>query len=79
MPRKYRRALDLLSSSEVFATALGKHVKHTMKEEYLVYSGMECWQPGFEPFLSEFLQKSSPLVRIRRAEARSHTPWLETI
>lgn len=71
LPRRYRQAYDLLSSNEVFATALGKHVKHSMKEEFVVHSGLECWQPGFEPFISEFLQKSSPLVRIRRAEART--------
>ncbi|HOJ96655.1 MAG TPA: CCA tRNA nucleotidyltransferase [Methanospirillum sp.] len=71
LPRRYRHAQDLLSSPEVFATALGKHVKHSMKEGYTVHSGIECWQPGFEPFISEFLQKSSPLVRIRRAEART--------
>jgi len=71
LPRRYRRAYDLLSSPEVFATALGKHVKHSMKEEFMVHSGLECWQPGFEPFISEFLQKSSPFVRIRRAEART--------
>jgi len=71
LPRRYRQASDLLSSNEVFETALGKHVKHSMKEEYVVHSGLECWQPGFEPFISEFLQKSSPLVRIRRAEART--------
>ncbi|ABD42502.1 tRNA adenylyltransferase [Methanospirillum hungatei JF-1] len=71
LPRRYRQASDLLSSNEVFGTALGKHVKHSMKEEFVVHSGLECWQPGFEPFISEFLQKSSPLVRIRRAEART--------
>ncbi|MCA1916703.1 CCA tRNA nucleotidyltransferase [Methanospirillum hungatei] len=71
LPRRYRQASDLLSSNEVFATALGKHVKHSMKEEFVVHAGLECWQPGFEPFISEFLQKSSPLVRIRRAEART--------
>lgn len=71
LPRRFRRAIDLLSSSEVFATALGKHVKCSMAEEFSVHYGIECWQPGFEPFISEFLQKSSPLVRIRRAEARS--------
>jgi len=79
LPRRFRRALDLLSSQEVFATALGKHVKHAMKEELLIFSGIKCWQPGFEPFISEFLQKSSPLVRIRRAEARSSRSRLETI
>ena len=31
LPRRYRQAYDLLSSNEVFATALGKHVKHSMK------------------------------------------------
>ena len=71
LPRRFRRAVDLLSSPDVFGTALGKHVKHAMADGFSVYYGMECWQPGFEPFLSEFLQKSSPLVRVRRAETRS--------
>ncbi|NLV26495.1 MAG: CCA tRNA nucleotidyltransferase [Methanomicrobiales archaeon] len=79
LPRRFRRAVDLLSSSEVFSTALGKHVKSAMSDEFSVYYGIECWQPGFEPFISEFLQKSSPLVRIRRAEARSSQSLLETI
>ncbi|MDD3575020.1 CCA tRNA nucleotidyltransferase [Methanospirillum sp.] len=71
LPRRYRHAIDLLSSPEVLATSLGKHVKHSMKDNFIVHSGIECWQHGFEPFISEFLQKSSPLVRIRRAEARA--------
>jgi tRNA nucleotidyltransferase (CCA-adding enzyme) len=71
LPRRFRRAYDLLSSSDVFGTALGKHIKQAMKEGYTVHSGIECWQEGFEAFISEFLQKSSPLVRIRRAEART--------
>lgn len=70
LPRRFRTAIELLSSDEVFSTALGKHVKQSMTEEYAVFSGMECWQDGFKPFISEFLQRSSPLVRIRRAEAR---------
>ncbi|MDD1723885.1 MAG: CCA tRNA nucleotidyltransferase [Methanospirillum sp.] len=79
LPRRFRRAADLLASPEVLATALGKQVKYAMSEEYHVYCGMDCWQEGFQPFISEFLQKSSPLVRIRRAEVRSRYTLLETI
>lgn len=79
LPRRFRNALELLSSEEVFSTALGKHVKQSMAEEFSVLTGMECWQEGFKQFISEFLQKSSPLVRIRRAEARTSDQRLETI
>ncbi len=70
IPRKYRSAYELLSSQEVFGTALGKHIKISMQEGYAVHRGTDCWQEGFEVFISAFLQKSSPLVRIRRAEQR---------
>lgn len=79
LPRRFRRAADLLASPETLATALGKQVKYAMSEEYHVSCGMDCWQEGFQPFISEFLQKSSPLVRIRRAEMRSRHTLLETI
>jgi tRNA nucleotidyltransferase (CCA-adding enzyme) len=66
--RKFRTVRDLFSSSEVFQTALGKHVKIAMEEGYTIREGMECWDLGFEIFISDFLMKSSPLVRIRRME-----------
>ena len=70
LPRRFQHATDLLSSSEIFKTGLGKHVKQSMTEGFQVLNGIECWREGFEAFISEFLEKSSPLVRIRRAEAR---------
>ncbi len=67
--RKFRSVRELFSSKEVFQTALGKHVKMAMEEEYTILSGMECWAPGFEIFMSDFLMRRSPLVRIRGMEA----------
>lgn len=69
--RRYRTAYDLLKSKEVNGAAHGKHIKMILQEGYVVHRGIECWQPGFEIFISEFLQKASPLVRIRRAEKKA--------
>ena len=66
--RKFRTVRELFSSQEVFQTAMGKHVKLAMEEKYEIHEGMECWIEGFESFISDFLMKSSPLVRIRRIE-----------
>jgi tRNA nucleotidyltransferase (CCA-adding enzyme) len=66
--RKFRTVRELFSSKDIFQTALGKHVKIAMEEDYTILSGMECWAPGFEIFLSDFLMKRSPLVRIRKME-----------
>lgn len=66
--RKHRTVRDLFSSPDIFQTALGKHVKIAMESEYQILTGIECWDAGFEIFLSDFLMKSSPLVRIRRIE-----------
>ena len=70
--RKFKTIRELFSSGEIFKTALGKHVKLAMEEEYIIYAGMDCWIAGFEVFLSDFLMKSSPLVRIRRIEEKQH-------
>jgi len=66
--RKFRTVRELFSSKEIFQTALGKHVKMVMEEEFVILSGMECWDHGFEIFMSDFLMKRSPLVRIRIME-----------
>lgn len=66
--RKFRTVRELFSSDEVFQIALGKHVKLAMEEQYEIHGGLDCWIEGFEPFISDFLMKSSPLVRIRRME-----------
>ncbi|MFH0966788.1 MAG: CCA tRNA nucleotidyltransferase [Methanobacteriota archaeon] len=68
--RKFKTVRELFSSREIFQTALGKHVKLAMEEDYTIYAGMDCWITGFEVFLSDFLMKSSPLVRIRRIEEK---------
>lgn len=71
--RKYRTVRELFSSREIFQTALGKHVKLAMEQEYRILTDMECYDAGFEIFISDFLMKSSPLVRIRRIEAQQAT------
>lgn len=64
--RRYTGAGALLASPEVLGVGLGKHVKRAMEEERDVLQGAECWSPAFALFLTEFLQKESPLTRITR-------------
>jgi tRNA nucleotidyltransferase (CCA-adding enzyme) len=68
--RKFLTVRELFSSREIFQTALGKHVKLAMESEYVIHTGMDCWIVGFEVFMTDFLTKSSPLVRIRRMEEK---------
>ncbi len=69
--RSYIRATDLLHSDQVLQVALGKHVKQSLELARQVNRGIECYQEEFAPFISDFLQKSSPSVRIERNEKKS--------
>jgi len=69
--RPYTRAIDLLRSDQVLQVALGKHVKQSMERSLQVFRGIECYQEEFAPFISGFLQKTSPMMRIERSR-RSH-------
>lgn len=66
--RSYLDALDLLSSVETLETALGKHVKQAMAGGWEVLEGEGCWSEEFAEFLSGFVLRSSPLLRVRRRE-----------
>lgn len=70
IPRWYTDAASLLSSGEVLVTGLGKHVKHSMRNGWRVATGPDCWTEEFALFLSRFLNRSSPLRRIRLREPR---------
>ena len=68
--RPFTRAVDLLRSKALFDVALGKHVRRSMKQGWTVKIGAECWDEEFAGFLSEFLERSSPLARIERVAGR---------
>ena len=70
VPRPFTRAVDLLRSRVLFDVALGKHVRRSMKQGWTVKVGAECWDDEFAGFLSVFLQRSSPLARIKRVAGR---------
>jgi tRNA adenylyltransferase (EC 2.7.7.25) len=71
IPRRHTHAYTLLASREVLETSLGKHVKHSLEEGWETREGTGCWEESFSAFLGRFLQKMSPLTRIRRMEGRS--------
>jgi tRNA nucleotidyltransferase (CCA-adding enzyme) len=64
--RKFTRAASLLGSAEVLEVGLGKHVRQSMNEHWDVLCGAEVWSPGFAPFISRFMARESPLMRILR-------------
>jgi tRNA nucleotidyltransferase (CCA-adding enzyme) len=66
LPRRFTRAVDLLRSRTLLDVALGKHIRRSMKQGWTVKVGSECWDDEFAGFLSAFLQRSSPLARIKR-------------
>ncbi|HOB17825.1 MAG TPA: CCA tRNA nucleotidyltransferase [Candidatus Methanoculleus thermohydrogenotrophicum] len=66
LPRPFTRAIDLLRSKALLDVALGKHVRRSMENGWTVNVGAGCWDEEFAGFVSGFLERSSPLVRIRR-------------
>jgi tRNA nucleotidyltransferase (CCA-adding enzyme) len=62
--RKFTRVEDLLRSADVLDVGLGKHVRQSMSGHWEVLSGVACWSPAFAPFISRFLARKSPLMRI---------------
>jgi tRNA nucleotidyltransferase (CCA-adding enzyme) len=64
IPRKFTSVEDLLRSAEVLDVGLGKHVRQSMSEHWDVHAGVACWSPAFAPFISRFLVRKSPLMRI---------------
>jgi tRNA nucleotidyltransferase (CCA-adding enzyme) len=65
IPRRFRRAGDLLASDEILGVSLGKNVRRALHRRELL-TGMDCWSAEFSPFLGAFLDPSSPLIRLER-------------
>jgi tRNA nucleotidyltransferase (CCA-adding enzyme) len=66
--RKHTHVRELLGSESPLKVALGKHVKQSMTAGRTLEEGPECWSEEFAPFLSSFLTRESPFVRINRAD-----------
>jgi tRNA nucleotidyltransferase (CCA-adding enzyme) len=66
VPRTCTRAIDLLFSSDLLNTSLGKHVRQALIEGMKIRTDDNCWREEFAIFLGEFFRKCSPLVRIKR-------------
>ncbi|NYT07948.1 MAG: CCA-adding protein, partial [Methanomicrobiales archaeon] len=64
IPRKFTRVDDLLGSADILEVGLGKHVRQSMSGHWEVHAGVACWSPAFAPFISRFLERKSPLMRI---------------
>jgi tRNA nucleotidyltransferase (CCA-adding enzyme) len=75
--RNYPNARDLLKSHLVLEVGLGKHVKQSMEEFWELREAEECWMEPFSLFITRFIQKESPLMRIRRSEPPGGYPGLE--
>jgi tRNA nucleotidyltransferase (CCA-adding enzyme) len=64
--REYQTAKNLLSSDALLNVSLGKHIRQSLELGWSVHEGAECWQEEFAPFLAEFFDRCSPLIRILR-------------
>ena len=64
--REYQTARSLLSSDALLSASLGKHVRQSMERGWTLHEGPECWQEEFAPFIAEFFDRCSPLIRILR-------------
>ncbi len=64
--REYQSVKNLLSSNAVLGVSLGKHIRQSLEQGWVLYEGAECWQEEFAPFIAEFFDRSSPLIRILR-------------
>ncbi len=68
IPRRYVRVLDLLASQDLLDVGHGRHIKQVLEEGWIVREGTECWEEEFADFIGRFLNRISPLTRIRRLE-----------
>ncbi len=64
--REYQNAKSLLSSDALLNVSLGKHIRQSLELGWTVHEGAECWQAEFAPFIAEFFDRRSPLIRILR-------------
>ena len=66
VPREFTTAKSLLSSEALLNVSLGKHVRQSLGKGWIVHEGAECWIDVFAPFIAEFFDRNSTLVRIQR-------------
>jgi tRNA nucleotidyltransferase (CCA-adding enzyme) len=66
--REYQTAQSLLSSDALLKVSLGKHIRQSLEMGWTLHEGAECWQEEFAPFIVEFFDRRSPLVRIQRGK-----------
>ncbi len=50
--------------------SLGKHIRQSLELGWTLHEGAECWQEEFAPFIAEFFDRRSPLVRILTGEIK---------
>lgn len=65
--RKWLTAEALLSSEDIFTARMGKYIERSMRKNYTLFCGAECWNEEFSQFLYEFIHPSSPFMRIHDA------------
>jgi tRNA nucleotidyltransferase (CCA-adding enzyme) len=70
MARRYPDAGELLASPDLLEVGLGRHVKAEMGDSLTVNCGLDCMKDEFIMFITTFLEKTSPLTRIRQLENR---------
>ncbi len=64
--REYQTAKSLLASDALLSVSLGKHIRQSLEQGWVLHEGAECWQEEFSPFMAEFFDRGSPLIRILR-------------
>ncbi|MCK9580960.1 MAG: CCA tRNA nucleotidyltransferase [Methanoregula sp.] len=64
--REYTNARALLSSEGLLQVSLGKHVRQSLTQGWIVDEGPYCWHEEFAPFIAAFFRRGSPLIRVRR-------------
>jgi tRNA nucleotidyltransferase (CCA-adding enzyme) len=68
--RKHTSVDEILRSKSPLKLSLGKHVKQVMEEGWRLVRDDEIWVEDFIHFISEFLQRRSPLMRIKHEQAK---------
>ncbi|HVP93642.1 MAG TPA: CCA tRNA nucleotidyltransferase [Methanoregulaceae archaeon] len=66
LERTYRTAADLLRSGELLGTGLGRHIREVLSGTYSVATGVDCYDEEFSEFISSFLGKTSPYLKIQK-------------
>jgi len=64
--REFQTAKSLLSSDALLKVSMGKHIRQSLELGWTLHEGSDCWQEEFAPFIAEFFDRCSPLIRILR-------------